>query len=129
MDKKWTLHVENFAKIKTADVQISPLICFVGDNNSGKSYLMSLLWGILTLGKEIFPKSPSDSKTYKKLTDPIKTKAKKGAESVATYAKNKASKAATHVKDATKPVTTFVKDKASKAAGSAKNMADNAMKG
>ncbi|MGN0357426.1 MAG: AAA family ATPase [Blautia sp.] len=43
MDKKWTLHVENFAKIKMADVQISSLISFVGDNNSGKSYLMSLL--------------------------------------------------------------------------------------
>ena len=28
-------------------------MCFVGDNNSGKSYLMSILWGILTLGKDI----------------------------------------------------------------------------
>ena len=50
MNKKWTLHVENFAKIKSADVNIAPLMCFVGDNNSGKSYLMSILWGILTLG-------------------------------------------------------------------------------
>ena len=66
MDKQWTLHIENLAKIESADVQLSPLMCFVGDNNSGKSYLMSLLWGILTLGKDIFPKSPSDSKTYKK---------------------------------------------------------------
>lgn len=66
MNKGWTLHVENFAKIKTADVKISPLMCFVGDNNSGKSYLMSLLWGILTLGKDIFPKMPSESKAYKK---------------------------------------------------------------
>ena len=53
MNKKWTLHVENFAKIKSADVTIAPLMCFVGDNNSGKSYLMSILWGILTLGKDI----------------------------------------------------------------------------
>lgn len=66
MNKEWTLHVENFAKIKTAYVEISPLMCFVGDNNSGKSYLMSLLWGILTLGKDIFPKLPSESKTYKR---------------------------------------------------------------
>ena len=58
MNKKWTLHVENFAKIKSADVTIAPLMCFVGDNNSGKSYLMSILWGILTLGKDIFPKKP-----------------------------------------------------------------------
>lgn len=66
MNKEWTLHVENFAKIKSADVKISPLMCFVGDNNSGKSYLMSLLWGILTLGKDIFPKMPTETKTYKK---------------------------------------------------------------
>lgn len=66
MNKEWTLHVENFAKVESADVRISPLMCFVGDNNSGKSYLMSLLWGILSLGKDIFPKMPSDSKTYKR---------------------------------------------------------------
>ena len=65
MDKKWTLHVENFAKIKSADVTIAPLMCFVGDNNSGKSYLMSILWGILTLGKDIFPKKHSEAKAYK----------------------------------------------------------------
>lgn len=66
MDKEWILHVENFAKIKSVDVRITPLMCFVGDNNSGKSYLMSLLWGILTLGKDIFPKIPSDSKIYRR---------------------------------------------------------------
>lgn len=60
MNKEWTLHVENLAKIKSA-----PLMCFVGDNNSGKSYLMSALWGILTLGKDMFPKTPSDAKIYK----------------------------------------------------------------
>lgn len=66
MNKEWVLHVENFAKIEAADVKITPLMCFVGDNNSGKSYLMSLLWGILTLGKDIFPKVPSEAKSYRK---------------------------------------------------------------
>lgn len=54
MDKQWTFHVENFGKIAEADVSISPLICFVGDNNSGKSYLMSLLWGIINTGQRYF---------------------------------------------------------------------------
>lgn len=66
MNQQWILHVEKFAKIERADVKIAPLMCFVGDNNSGKSYLMSLLWGILTLGKDIFPKVPSEAKSYKK---------------------------------------------------------------
>ena len=47
-------------------------MCFVGDNNSGKSYLMSLLWGILALGKDIFPKSPSDSKMYRRCESCLK---------------------------------------------------------
>lgn len=66
MNVRWAVHIENFAKISSADVGITPLMCFVGDNNSGKSYLMSLLWGILTLGKELFPKSSSGSPIYRK---------------------------------------------------------------
>ena len=50
MNQRWTLHVENFARIESADIEISPLMCFIGDNNSGKSYIMALLWGIIANG-------------------------------------------------------------------------------
>jgi len=73
MNCSWTLHVENFAKIKSADIRLSPLICFVGDNNSGKSYMMSLLWGILNLGKYLFPTNPSESKKYKECEQWLKS--------------------------------------------------------
>lgn len=43
---KRTIMIENFGKIKKAEIDISPLTLFVGDNNSGKSYLLSLIWGI-----------------------------------------------------------------------------------
>ena len=43
MKQRWTLHVENVGKVVEADIQIAPLLCFVGDNNSGKSYMMTLL--------------------------------------------------------------------------------------
>lgn len=66
LKQKWTLHVENVGKVKTADIEISPLMFFVGDNNSGKSYMMSLLWGILTLGKDLFPFKGSVSESYLK---------------------------------------------------------------
>ena len=72
MNCSWTLHVENFAKIMSADIQLAPLICFVGDNNSGKSYMMSLLWGILDLGRDLFPKNPPDSKRYKECENWLK---------------------------------------------------------
>lgn len=41
---EWSLHVKGYGKIKEADINIRPLTLFVGDNNSGKSYLLSLIW-------------------------------------------------------------------------------------
>lgn len=41
------LSIKKFGKIEKADIELSPLTLFVGDNNSGKSYLLSLIWGIL----------------------------------------------------------------------------------
>ena len=39
-EKKYpTLYVKNFAKIKEAEIELAPFTLFVGDNNSGKSYL------------------------------------------------------------------------------------------
>lgn len=46
----WNLKVSGYGKIKNAEIEIAPLTLFVGDNNSGKSYLMSLLWGIRNFG-------------------------------------------------------------------------------
>ena len=31
----WTMHVEDFGKIKSADIEVAPMTLFVGDNNSG----------------------------------------------------------------------------------------------
>lgn len=46
------LHVENYGKIKKAEIQLADLVLFVGDNNSGKSYLTSLIWGFYNIGAE-----------------------------------------------------------------------------
>ncbi|MCI8790709.1 MAG: ATP-binding protein [Lachnospiraceae bacterium] len=40
----WRLKVSGYGKIESAEIETAPLTLFVGDNNSGKSYLMSLLW-------------------------------------------------------------------------------------
>jgi energy-coupling factor transporter ATP-binding protein EcfA2 len=44
--RDFTLHVEDFGKIGSADIELAPLTLFVGDNNSGKSYLMALIYGL-----------------------------------------------------------------------------------
>jgi len=42
----WTIDVEGFGRIARAEVETKPLTVFVGKNNSGKSYLASLVWGV-----------------------------------------------------------------------------------
>lgn len=49
----WKVKVSGYGKIESAEIEAAPLTLFVGDNNSGKSYLMSLLWGIRNLGTEL----------------------------------------------------------------------------
>lgn len=49
---KRKLIIEDFGKIKKAEIDISPLTLFVGDNNSGKSYLLSLIWAIYAASVE-----------------------------------------------------------------------------
>lgn len=49
----WTLAVEDFGRIERAEIDVRPLMLFVGDNNSGKSYLASLLWGIVAMQMDV----------------------------------------------------------------------------
>ena len=56
---KWTLSVYNYGKIREAKITVSPLNFFIGDNNSGKSYLMTLLYGLLKFpAKNLFKYMP-----------------------------------------------------------------------
>lgn len=43
---KYNLVIEGFGKIKEAKIQILPLTLITGDNNSGKSYLLNLIWAL-----------------------------------------------------------------------------------
>ena len=43
-----------FCKNKKAEIEIAPFLVFIGENNSGKSYVMALLWRLLVLGKIVF---------------------------------------------------------------------------
>lgn len=42
------IHVRNFGKIESADIDLSNLVVFVGENNSGKTYLMQLIYGLFS---------------------------------------------------------------------------------
>lgn len=47
------LILKNFGKIKKAEIELSPFLLFIGDNNSGKSYLMTLIYGLIKYYDEI----------------------------------------------------------------------------
>lgn len=54
MRSRWTLVVEGLGRIDRAEVEVRPLTLFVGDNNSGKTYLASLLWDFYARMPEVF---------------------------------------------------------------------------
>jgi len=64
MEAQWTLVVEGLGRIERAEVRIHPFMLFVGENNSGKSYLASLLWGLVSLEEEFFPQEVPTSDSY-----------------------------------------------------------------
>ena len=91
MNQRWTLHVENFARIESADIEISPLMCFIGDNNSGKSYVMALLWGIIANGHMFYydkNKCCVDSPEYAKCREWLLTNIGKKVEITAGIAQS-----------------------------------------
>ena len=47
MDMRIRIDVTGFAKIQNATVYIDDLMMFVGDNNSGKTLLMELIYGVV----------------------------------------------------------------------------------
>ena len=53
MGPRWKLLVEGLGKIERAEVEVHPLMLFVGENNTGKSYLMSLLWGLMAMQRAL----------------------------------------------------------------------------
>lgn len=71
----WIMHVKNFGKIKSADIEAAPMTLFVGDNNSGKSYIMTLLYGLINVdfyyGQYQFDKQSENFKKCMKFMDRI----------------------------------------------------------
>ncbi len=66
MKQRWTLSFKKLGLIDEGDVRIAPLMIFTGDNNTGKSYVMTLLWGVIALGRNLFPVSIPDNETYRR---------------------------------------------------------------
>ncbi|MFC0211818.1 AAA family ATPase [Paenibacillus chartarius] len=64
---KWDLYIKEFGKIKEANISVTPFMIFVGKNNSGKSYLMLLLWGILSESRSLIQKYIDEYRGFNEL--------------------------------------------------------------
>ena len=76
MQQRWTLQIESFARIKEAAIEIRPLTLFVGENNSGKSYVATLLWGVWAFSPSLFSNRIPTSSDYLECDAIIKQLAK-----------------------------------------------------
>ncbi|CRF31726.1 hypothetical protein BRSU_0331 [Brachyspira suanatina] len=71
------LYVKNFAKIKEAEIELAPFTLFVGDNNSCKTYLSTLVYGLIKYTSKIiydifeYTDEIKNSNEYKKVTNII----------------------------------------------------------
>lgn len=66
MKQRWTLQFGQLGRIREGQVRIAPLMLLTGDNNAGKSDVMALLWGVIALGRDLFPESPPESALYQR---------------------------------------------------------------
>ncbi|MEI0510782.1 AAA family ATPase [Brachyspira intermedia] len=68
------LYVKNFAKIKEAEIESAPFTLFVGDNNSGKSYLMTLIYHLFKYADKVIDIIFKDEKIVEELEEYKKAK-------------------------------------------------------
>jgi hypothetical protein len=55
----WSLCVNDFGPIKRAEIKLAPLVLLVGKNNTGKSYIASMLWAMLNPANALYARPPA----------------------------------------------------------------------
>lgn len=70
----WTLRIKDFGPIGEANVKLAPLTILAGHNNTGKSYLTTLLWSLLSDKSNLFDYLDPAWPEYRKAAAWIKKK-------------------------------------------------------
>jgi hypothetical protein len=63
----WRVDVRNFGRVAEASITMAPLVVLVGRNNSGKSYIASLLWSLLNIDDSWLDRQPAAPEWFKQL--------------------------------------------------------------
>ncbi|GIO23475.1 AAA family ATPase [Oceanobacillus sp. J11TS1] len=74
----FSLAVQKFGSVENAKIDVSKFMIFVGENNTGKSYVLQLIWGIIDNKKYVINHSEIDGlkNEFKTLLDEQKGKLK-----------------------------------------------------
>ncbi|EIA31244.1 hypothetical protein SFB5_029G3 [Candidatus Arthromitus sp. SFB-5] len=64
MKQRYIINMQDIDNLDNLQIEVAPFIIFTGDNNSGKSTVMNVVYGIFTLSKEIIKNGDKDSKEY-----------------------------------------------------------------
>lgn len=65
----WTVNIKNFGRVRDAEISLTPFLVMVGRNNTGKSYVASLLWGLMNPGRSIFQRDMFEKESFKKFEE------------------------------------------------------------
>ncbi|MBD2845053.1 AAA family ATPase [Paenibacillus sp. IB182496] len=76
MFNSWTLKVRDFGKISKADIRVTPFMMLVGENNSGKSYILELLWGVFKNLNSLFKNQFDEDRDFIDLCSKLNEKIK-----------------------------------------------------
>ncbi len=53
MKQRYIINMQDIDNLDNLQIEVAPFTIFTGDNNSGKSTVMNVVYGIFTLSKEI----------------------------------------------------------------------------
>lgn len=84
----WSVEVENFGRISRGAVTMAPLVLLVGKNNTGKSYMASLLWALLNFDSVSFPRRDMATSVPKFVSEAVFDTGETGAEHKIKFGKS-----------------------------------------
>lgn len=72
MKQRYVINVQNVDNLDNVQIEISPFTVFTGDNNSGKSVILNIIYGVLRLLRQIIQNGDKDSDEYRRCKDFIR---------------------------------------------------------
>ena len=65
MKQRYVINIQNVDNLDDVQIEVSPFTIFTGDNNSGKTVIMNIIYGLFRLSREIIQNGDKNSHEYK----------------------------------------------------------------